>query len=175
MNNTYSWYQSLIKPSWAPPSWLFGPVWSVLYLLIFISFSYVVSLFFKGKITFISPFLDPEARTLKARIEIPNGDLVLKPNMFADAKISYAIGERLAVPESAVMRTGTRDYVFIAGNHDLIIPYIVKLGARSGDGYYEVISGLKKGERVVISANFLVDSESSLKAAFQSAVSSQKK
>ncbi len=140
-----------------------------------LTLSYWPGKIFRGKITFLSPFLDPEARTLKARIEIPNSDLVLKPNMFADAKINYAIGERLAVPESAVMRTGTRDYVFIAGDHDLIVPYIVKLGARSGDGYYEVISGLKKGERVVISANFLVDSESSLKAAFQSAVSSQKK
>jgi Cu(I)/Ag(I) efflux system membrane fusion protein len=89
--------------------------------------------------------------------------------MFADAKLNYSIGERLAVPESAVMRTGTRDYVFIAGDHDLIVPYIVKLGMRSGDGYFEIISGLKKGERVVTSANFLVDSESSLKAAFKSA------
>lgn len=53
MNNTYSWYQSLIKPFWAPPSWLFGPAWTVLYILIFISFSYVFSLFFKGKITFL--------------------------------------------------------------------------------------------------------------------------
>lgn len=140
-----------------------------------LTLSYWPGKVFKGRITFISPFLDPEARTLKARIEIPNSDLVLKPNMFADAKINYAIGERIAVPESAVMRTGTRDYVFIAGDHDLIIPYIVKIGARSGDGYYEVISGLKKGERVVISANFLVDSESSLKAAFKSAVSAQQK
>jgi Cu(I)/Ag(I) efflux system membrane fusion protein/cobalt-zinc-cadmium efflux system membrane fusion protein len=126
---------------------------------------------FRGKITFLSPFLDPEARTLKARIEIPNGDLVLKPNMYADAKLRYGIGERLAVPESAVMRTGTRDYVFIEGEKSMIVPYEVKIGMRSGDGYYEVISGLKKGERVVISANFLVDSESSLKAAFKSAVS----
>ena len=130
---------------------------------------------FKGRITFLSPVLDPEARTLKARIEIPNSDLVLKPNMFADAKINYVIGERIAVPESAVMRTGTRDYVFIEGDHDLIVPYEVKLGMRSGDGYYEVLSGLKKDERVVISANFLVDSESSLKAAFKSATQDQAK
>jgi RND family efflux transporter MFP subunit len=126
---------------------------------------------FRGKITFLSPFLEPESRTLKARIEIPNSDLVLKPNMYADAKLTYGIGERLAVPESAVMRTGTRDYVFIEGEKNMIVPYEVKIGMRSGDGYYEVISGLKKGERVVISANFLVDSESSLKAAFKSAVS----
>ncbi len=130
---------------------------------------------FRGRITFLSPILDPQTRTLKARIEIPNSDLVLKPNMFADAKLKYSIGERLAVSESAVMRTGVRDYVFIEGDHDLIVPYSVKLGMRSGDGYYEVLSGLKKGERVVVSANFLVDSESSLKAAFKSATSELKK
>jgi len=138
-----------------------------------LTLSYWPGKVFRGRITFLSPVLDPQTRTLKARIEIPNGDLALKPNMFADAKINYAIGERLAVPESAVMRTGTRDYVFIEGDHDLIIPYMVKLGMRSGDGYYEVISGLKKGERVVTSANFLVDSESSLKAALKSAASAQ--
>jgi len=140
-----------------------------------LTLSYWPGKVFKGKITFLSPILDPEARTLKARIEIPNSDLVLKPNMFADAKINYAIGERIAVPESAVMRTGTRDYVFIEGDHELIVPYQIKIGMRSGDGYYEVLSGLKKGERVVISANFLVDSESSLKAAFKAATSSQNK
>jgi RND family efflux transporter MFP subunit len=140
-----------------------------------ITLSYWPDKTFRGKITFLSPFLDPEARTLKARIEIPNSGLVLKPNMFADAKISYEIGKRIAVPESAVMRTGTKDYVFIAGDHDLIIPYRVKLGVRSGDGYFEVLSGLKNGEKVVTSANFLVDSESSLKAAFKSAVSAQGK
>ena len=140
-----------------------------------LTLSYWPGKVFKGKITFLSPVLDPQARTLKARIEIPNGDLVLKPNMFADAKLKYTIGERLAVPESAVMRTGTRDYVFIEGDHEMVVPYAVKLGMRSGDGYYEVISGLKNGERVVISANFLVDSESSLKAAFKSATSELKK
>lgn len=140
-----------------------------------LTLSYWPGRVFRGKITFLSPFLDPEARTLKARIEIPNGSLALKPNMFADAKLSYSIGERLAVPESAVMRTGTRDYVFIEGSSDRIVPYEVKLGIRSGDGYYEVLSGLKKGEKVVISANFLVDSESSLKAAFKAATSSQNK
>jgi translocator protein len=53
MNNTYNWYQTLIKPSWAPPSWLFGPVWTLLYILIFASFGYVGYLFSKGKITFL--------------------------------------------------------------------------------------------------------------------------
>jgi Cu(I)/Ag(I) efflux system membrane fusion protein len=59
--------------------------------------------------------------------------------------------------------------VFIQGKGDLIVPYEVKLGARSSDGYYEVVSGLRRGDKVVTSANFLVDSESSLKAAFKEA------
>ena len=89
--------------------------------------------------------------------------------MYGDARLSYNAGKKLAVSDQAVMQTGERSYVFIAGRGDLIVPYEVKLGARSSDGYYEVVSGLKGGERVVTSANFLVDSESSLKAAFREA------
>ena len=129
---------------------------------------------FRGRVSFLNPFLDPESRTMKARIEIPNPGLVLKPNMYGDAALSYGVGKRLAVPEQAVMRTGVRNYVFIKGRGDLIVPYEVKLGVRSGDGYYEVVSGLKGGERVVTSANFLVDSESSLKAAFKEAAGGKK-
>lgn len=124
---------------------------------------------FRGRISFLNPFMDPETRVLKARVEIPNVGLVLKPNMYGDAKMSYNVGKKLAVSEQAVMRTGVRNYVFIAGKGDLIVPYEVKLGARSSDGYYEVVSGLKGGDRVVTAANFLVDSESSLKAAFKEA------
>ena len=67
------------------------------------------------------------------------------------------------------MRTGSMDYVFIDGKNDLIIPTEVTLGLRSSDGFYEVKTGIKNGEKIVTSANFLVDSESSLKAAFKSA------
>jgi len=124
---------------------------------------------FRGRISFLYPFLESETRTAKARIEIANPGLVIKPGMYADVTLSFDFGERLAVPESAVMRTGVRDYAFVEGNNDAIIPREVKLGAYSGDGYYEVISGLKAGDLVATSANFLIDSESSLKAALQSA------
>ncbi len=134
-----------------------------------ITLSYWPGKTFRGRISFLFPFLEAETRTVKARIEIDNSGLVLKPQMYADAKLSYNLGRRLAVPEDAAMRTGTRDYVFIEGKNDLIVPYEVKLGVRSGDGYYEVLSGLKAGERVVTSANFLIDSESSLKAALKAA------
>ena len=124
---------------------------------------------FEGRISFLSPFLEPETRTVKARIQISNPGLVLKPGMYADVTLSYDFGERLAVPENAVMRTGIRDYTFVEGDKDLIIPREVKLGLYSEDGVYEVISGLKAGDRVVTSANFLIDSESSLKSALKSA------
>jgi RND family efflux transporter MFP subunit len=76
---------------------------------------------FRGRITFLNPFLSAETRTLKARIEIPNPDLVLKPQMFGDARLSYSIGTRIAVPESAVMRSGVRDYVFVEGKEGAIV------------------------------------------------------
>lgn len=125
---------------------------------------------FRGRISFLEPVLNPETRALRARLEIANGDLSLRPNMYGDAKISVALGKRLAVSEGAVMRTGTRDYVFVKKNEaGDIAPAEVKLGARTGDGYFEILSGLIGGEMVVSAANFLVDSESSLKAALKSA------
>jgi multidrug efflux pump subunit AcrA (membrane-fusion protein) len=136
-----------------------------------LTLSYWPEKVFSGRISFLYPFLEAATRTIKARIEIANPELFLKPGMYADAKLSYNLGERLGVPESAVMRTGVMDYVFVAKENDKIVPTEVTLGARSSDGYYEVISGLEPGQRVVTSANFLIDSESSLKAALKSAAS----
>ena len=121
---------------------------------------------FEGKVSFLFPYLDPQSRTLRARLVINNPELLLKGDMYGDARLSYDLGQKLAVPESAVMRTGTRSYVFVAGEGDEIKPVEVTIGARS-EGYFEVLSGLNAGDRVVTSANFLVDSESSLKAALQ--------
>lgn len=124
---------------------------------------------YKGKVTLINPFLNPETRTVKARLEIENHDLGLKPKMFAEAVISYVLPKRLVVPESAVIRSGTREYVFVKVKEGELKPVLVQTGMLSGDGYLEVLSGLKEGDEVVTSANFLIDSESQLKAAFQSA------
>ncbi len=134
-----------------------------------VTLSYWQGKIFKGTVSFLNPFMDADTRVLKARIVIPNTGSILKPNMYGDAKLSYNTGKKTAVPEEAVMQTGERNYVFVKGKGDLIVPYEVKLGTRSIDGYYEVVSGLKAGERVVTSANYLVDSESSLKAAFKKA------
>ncbi len=119
---------------------------------------------FAGKVTFISPTLDPVTRTAKARLEIPNPDLLLKPEMYGTAKLSDELGGRLAIPETAVMRTGEHTYAFKAGDENKLIPIRITVGAHS-DGWVEVIDGLQEGDRVVTSANFLVDSESSMKAA----------
>ena len=124
---------------------------------------------FAGKVSFMYPYLDPATRTLKARMEIPNPDKLLRLEMYADAKITYVIGERISVSESAVMRTGGNNYVFVEGKGDSIEPRDITLGVMGSDGYFEVISGLSEGEKVVTSANFFIDSESSLKAAFKSA------
>jgi RND family efflux transporter MFP subunit len=128
-------------------------------------FSYWPGKSFEGKVGFVNPFLDPETRTVKARLTVSNRALSLKPEMYGEAILGFEIGERVAVPESAVMRTGTRDFVFVDSGGSLS-PVEVKIGSRSGD-YFEVVSGVKPGDRVVTSANFLLDSESSLKAALQ--------
>ena len=122
---------------------------------------------FKGTISYVSPTLDPASRTVKVRLEIPNPELLLKPEMYAEARLSYSLGERLAIPEAAVMRTGEHSYTFRDRGDGSLVPVEVGLGVRV-EGYYEVLSGLKAGDRVVTSANFLVDSESSIRAALES-------
>ncbi|MEI6219012.1 MAG: efflux RND transporter periplasmic adaptor subunit, partial [bacterium] len=121
---------------------------------------------FSGKVSFVSPSLDRETRTLKIRLEIPNSDFLLKLEMYADAVISYPLGAKLVAPEGAIMRTGERVYAFREGPDGLLAPVVVKVGARNG-GYYEILSGLNDGDRVVTSANFLVDSESSMRSALE--------
>ena len=121
---------------------------------------------FHGDVSFISPTLDPETRTVKVRMSVHNEDLLLKPEMYANARLSYELGERLAVPESAVMFSGDHVYAFRDAGDGKLSPVLLKLGAKY-DGYFEVLSGLKEGDRVVTSANFLVDSESSMKAAIE--------
>ena len=121
---------------------------------------------FQGKVGFIAPALAPESRTLKIRLEIPNPELLLKLEMYADARLNYPVGERIAIPETAVMRTGERIYAFRDAGDGKLVPVEIKLGVRSDD-FCEVLAGLKEGDRVVTSANFLVDSESSMRAALE--------
>ncbi|OGA15710.1 MAG: efflux transporter periplasmic adaptor subunit [Betaproteobacteria bacterium RIFCSPLOWO2_02_FULL_63_19] len=122
---------------------------------------------FAGKLTFVYPTLNNETRTAKARIELANPQALLKPSMHGRAEFSsiHANEPSLTVPDSAVLDSGTRQLVLVQRGEGKFEPRPVKLGAR-GDGYVEVLEGVKVGERVVVSANFLIDAESNLKAAF---------
>ncbi|TFH39614.1 MAG: efflux RND transporter periplasmic adaptor subunit, partial [Chrysiogenales bacterium] len=135
-----------------------------------LTLSYWPAKVFRGRITFLDPVLNPETRTLKARLEIPNADLSLKPNMYGDAKLRYSAGKKISVSEGAVMRTGERDYVFVKKTErGDILPVKVTLGVRDSGGFFEIRDGIKDGDMVVSTANFLVDSESSIRAALKAA------
>ncbi len=129
-----------------------------------VSLSYYPGESFTGKITYIYPYLKAETRTNQVRIEVANPGLKLKPEMFADIEIHVDYGTRLTVPADAVLDAGDTKIVFVAKGDGYFEPREVKLGVK-GQDIYEVLSGLSDGENVVTSANFLVDSESSLKAA----------
>ncbi|MEW6672222.1 MAG: efflux RND transporter periplasmic adaptor subunit [Thermodesulfobacteriota bacterium] len=119
---------------------------------------------FTGRAIYIYPYMEPQTRTAKVRFEFANPHGKLKPEMFANVEIRIDFGSRLAVPEGAVIDTGVRKVVIIDRGSGYFEPREVKLGAKAGD-FFEVLAGLKAGERVVTSANFLIDSESKLKEA----------
>ena len=122
---------------------------------------------FAGKIAVIYPEINKETRTARIRIDLQNPDLLLLHDMYVDAEIDTGSGEPvLSVPESAVMDTGSRQAVFVDKGQGRFEPREVKLGQR-GAGHVEVRQGLADGEAVVISANFLIDAESNLKAALK--------
>ena len=119
---------------------------------------------FAGKIIAVSAVLDPMTRSAKARAEINNPGHKLKPSMYVNVKIKVSLGNKLALPEEALMDTGKRKIVVVADGADKFISKDVIVGQKA-EGYYEVIDGLKEGDVVVTSGNFLIDSESRLKSA----------
>ena len=119
----------------------------------------------RGRIVFISPTLDPKTRTVQVRVEFPNPDLALKPEMFVNFKLGVDLGRHLLVPADAVLDTGTLQYVFVERGQGYFEPRTVKVGPKTEDSYV-IESGLKAGEQVVTAANFILDSESRLKGAF---------
>jgi membrane fusion protein, copper/silver efflux system len=121
---------------------------------------------FDGTISLIDPFLDATKRTAKVRIDIPNPDFKLRPGMYVNAELEMDMGAALTVPVSAVMPTGTRSIVFVDKGEGKLEPRIVQLGTKYGDAY-EVQSGLQENERVVASANFLIDAESKIQGALR--------
>jgi Cu(I)/Ag(I) efflux system membrane fusion protein len=129
-----------------------------------VQLSYIPGETFTGKAIYIYPSLNPETRTAKVRFEFPNPHGKLKPEMYANVEIKVHLGHKLAVPEGAIIDTGLRQMAIIDKGSGYFEPREVKVGTKV-DNYYEVIKGLKAGEKVVTSANFLIDSESKLKEA----------
>jgi Cu(I)/Ag(I) efflux system membrane fusion protein len=122
----------------------------------------------EGRVTFVYPDLKAETRTARVRIELPNLDGRLKPDMYADAVFHAGAGAAPvpAVPDSSVIDSGTRQLVLVAKGEGRFEPRVIKTG-RHGDGYVEVLEGVKEGEEVVTSATFLIDAESNLRAALR--------
>lgn len=117
---------------------------------------------FQGKVVAITPVLNAETRSLRVRVEVKDPEHKLKSEMFVNAKIEVDLGEKLAVPETAVLDTGIRKIVYLAKEGDMLEARQVNLGQKA-QGYYEVLDGLKDGDIVITSGNFLVDSESKMK------------
>ena len=116
---------------------------------------------FEGNVAVINPFVDQTKRTSRVRVDIPNPDFKLRPGMYADVVLALDAGERLAIPVSAVMPTGEHNIAFVDKGGGRIEPRDLKLAGQFGDSY-AVESGLSEGERVIASANFLIDSEATV-------------
>jgi len=119
---------------------------------------------FAARIESILPQVDMTTRTVRVRLEVANPGVVLKPGMFVNVNLKNNLGKQLTIPASAVLHTGTRELVYLSDGSGRLEPKEVTLGARSGDDYL-VVSGLKAGQQIVTSGNFLIDSESQLQAA----------
>ena len=131
-----------------------------------VTLSYLPGQKFHGNVEYIYPYLKGATRTAKIRIKIPNPNLKLKPEMYAQAEIVAPLGGTgVAVPSEAVMNTGEKQHVFIALGQGKFEPREIKIGLDTGQGWMQVLSGLKGGEEVVTSAQFLLDSESRFREA----------
>jgi RND family efflux transporter MFP subunit len=124
---------------------------------------------FEGRVNFIYPQVDMTTRTARVRMIFPNPGLKLKPGMFVNAVLQVRAGAQLVIPATGVLQSGTRQVVFVNRGDGHLEPREVQLGARAGEDFV-VLKGLKEGEEIVTSANFLIDSESQLQAALGSFV-----
>lgn len=116
---------------------------------------------FSGRVSFIYPFLDPKTRTVKVRVQLANPGLKLKPDMFVNARIMAPMGNTLVVPATALMDTGKRQVVWVESQPGMFEPRDVQVGARVGD-QVQILSGIRRGDKVAASGGYLIDSESQL-------------
>ena len=128
-----------------------------------VTLSYIPDRTFEGKVTFVYPYLDPNARTGRVRIELPNAGLELKPDMYANVAFHLVLPDRLQIPTSAILYTGPRRIVLVDLGSGRIGPREVKIGAQTSDRA-EVLSGLQEGDAVVIAGNFLIAAESRIRS-----------
>jgi Cu(I)/Ag(I) efflux system membrane fusion protein len=122
---------------------------------------------FKGQLSLVDPFIDDMKRTGRVRLDIQNPELKLKPDMYVDVLLEMNMGKSLVVPVSAIMPTGKHNIAFVDKGEGKLEPRFLELGGKYGN-VYAVKSGLKEGERVVASANFLIDAESKIQGALKS-------
>jgi RND family efflux transporter MFP subunit len=129
-----------------------------------LTLSYYPGKTYAGNISYIYPTVDPQTRTVKVRVQIPNPGFVLKPQMFADAQLHVDYGTKILVPQEAVLNSGMEQHVFVVHEGGIFEPRPVTIGPVV-DGNAVILTGLKAGETIVVSGNFLIDSESGLKNA----------
>jgi len=129
-----------------------------------LTLSYYPGKTYAGKISYIYPTVDPQTRTVKVRVQLANPGFLLKPQMFADAQLRVDYGTKILVPEEAVLNSGTEQHVFVVHEGGVFEPRKVTVGPVV-DGNAVILTGLKAGETIVVSGNFLIDSESGLKNA----------
>ena len=133
--------------------------------------SYFPGKTYRGLVTYVYPTLDPKTRTIKVRLEFPNPGFELRPNMYADVELKIDYGTQTLLPSEAILNSGTKQVVFVAKPNGYFEPREIKVGDQF-DGQTVVLAGLKPGEQVVSSGNFLVDSESRLGAAMAAMMAS---
>ncbi|NOT58435.1 MAG: efflux RND transporter periplasmic adaptor subunit [Deltaproteobacteria bacterium] len=129
-----------------------------------VTLSYDPGTVLTGRVGFVYPTIDPQTRTGKVRFEVENRGEQLKPGMYANVALQVSFGTRLVVPREAILESGERQVLFIHHGGGMLAWRTARLGLQAGD-WVEVVEGVKEGEHVVTSANFLIDSESRLKAA----------
>ena len=129
-----------------------------------VTLSYGPGTVLTGRVGFLYPTIDPQTRTGKVRFEVDNQREQLKPGMYANIELQVPLGTRLVVPREAILESGERHVLFIHHGGGVLEWRTVRLGLQAGD-WIEVVEGVKESEHVVTSANFLIDSESRLKAA----------
>ncbi len=132
-----------------------------------VTLSYDPGTVLTAQVGFVYPTLDPKTRTAKVRFELANPEEKLKPDMYANVELTVSLGRKLAIPQEAVIESGQQQVVFLHHGGGKLEPRLIKTGVKAGD-YYEVLGGLKEGQHIVTSANFLIDSESRLKSAVES-------